>query len=137
MLSSCFFLPLLSTLTLQGYACDFAADLAGYNHVWFSSLLNTDTTVDARIDKAFTVSTNHASILCWQSQFGSHSDFSCNLNVTLRQLGFFSNLLLSQTKENMNALQRYLSSFIHLFAVPFKTPYLHQLFMELAFSPFN
>jgi hypothetical protein len=95
MLSSCFFLfLLLSALTFQGYACDFAAYLAGDNHVGFSSLLNTDTTVDAWIDKAFTVSTNHASILCWQSQFGSHGDSAGNSHVTLRQRGFFTNFLL-------------------------------------------
>jgi hypothetical protein len=117
MLSFYFFLSLLlfSTLTLQGYACNFAADLAGDNHVWFSFLLNTDTTVDTWIDKAFTMPTNHAPILCGQSQFGSHGDSSGNSHVTLSQLGFFSNFLLSQTKENVNALQGYLASFIHLF----------------------
>jgi len=97
MLSSCFFLFLLlfPTLAFQWYAGDFAADLAGDSHVGFSSLLNTDTTVDARIDKAFTVPTNHTAIFGWQSQFGSHGDFSGNSHVTLSQLGFFSHILFS------------------------------------------
>jgi len=116
MLSSCFFLSLLlfPALAFQGYAGDFATDLAGYDHVWFSSLLNTDTTVDAWINKAFTMSTNHAPILCWQSQFGSHSDSSGNGHVTLRQLGFFSNFLFSQTKQSLNTLQSYLASLIQV-----------------------
>jgi len=70
-------------------------------------------TVDTRIDETFTVPTNQAPILGWQSQFGPHGDFPCNLSVTLRQRGFLSNLFLSQTKENMDALQGYLPSFIH------------------------
>jgi len=99
----------------------FAADQACYDHVGFSSLLNADTTVDAWVNKAFTVATDHAPIFGWQSQFGSHGDFPRNLRITLRQLGFLSNLFLSQTKESVNALQRYPSSFIHFCSFPFPT----------------
>jgi hypothetical protein len=79
----------------------------------FPPLLNANTTVDPWINKAFTMFADHASILFWQSQFGSHSDFSCYLGVTLCQLWFFSDVLLSQTKKGVNALYGYLSGFIH------------------------
>jgi len=91
----------------------FAADQACDNHVGFPSLSNANTTVDVGVNKAFTVPANHAPVLGWQSQFGSHGDSARYSGVTLRQLWFFSDFLLSQTKEHMNALQRYLSGFIH------------------------
>jgi hypothetical protein len=69
-----------------------------------SPLLNTNTTVNAWVDKAFTVPANHPSVFFWQPQFDSHSNFPRNLSVTLRQLGFFSNFFLSQTKESTNTL---------------------------------
>jgi hypothetical protein len=90
MLSSGFMTPIF-----QGYACRFATDLAGDSHVWFSLLLNSNSTVNAGIDKAFTVPANHAAIFSGQAQFGSHGDFSGNHDVTLCQLGFFPYSLLS------------------------------------------
>jgi hypothetical protein len=76
-------------------------------------LLNADTTVDAWIDKAFTVPTNHAPIFGWQSQLGSHCDSSRNLNVTLRQFMILTNHSLSETKKGANPLQSDLLSLVH------------------------
>jgi len=113
------FFPLRLFPLPQQYASVFAADQTRYDHVRLSSLLQANTTVDAWVDKAFTVLTNHAPVLCWQPQLGSHSDSSSDFNVALRQFRFFLNLCLSQTKKRVNAPQGYLSSFIHLGSFPF------------------
>lgn len=86
--------------------------------MWFAMLLNADTTVDAWVNKAFTVPANHAPVLGWQSHPCSHSDFSRNQCVALSQFWFFTDVLFSQPEKSPNALQGYLSSFIHLCSFP-------------------
>jgi hypothetical protein len=97
----------------------------------FPFLLHANPTVNARVDKAFTMPANHAAILGWQPEFGSHSDFSSNLSIALSQLRFISNLLFSQVKKPMYSLYCDLSGFIHYLCFSFQSlPYLHQPFIE-------
>ena len=76
-------------------------------------LLNTDTTVDTRINKAFTMPANEAAIFSWQSYPCPHGYFSSDSCIPLRQLWLPADILFSQFKESTNALQRYLPSLIH------------------------
>jgi len=92
----------------------FAADQTGYDHVRFTSLLQTDTTVDAWVNKAFTVSTNHLSIFCGHPHPSPHGDSSRNLGVALRQFWFFADVLFCQFEKCVYPLQGYVPSFIHL-----------------------
>jgi hypothetical protein len=96
----------------------FAADQAGYDHMWFATLLNADTTVLAWVNKAFTMPANHAPVLGWQSHPCSHSDFPRDQSVALSQFWFFTYVLFSQPEKSSNPLQGHLSSFIHLCSFP-------------------
>jgi len=59
--------------------------------VGFPSLLDADTTVYARQDKAFTVSTDEASVFFGHTQFGSHGYPARDLDVPLSQFRVFMN----------------------------------------------
>jgi hypothetical protein len=83
-------------------------------HVRFPFLLDTNMTIYARQDKAFTVSANETSILSWQSGSGSHGDFPRYSDITLSQVGVFMNGLSGKAEESMDALQSYLSSGVHI-----------------------
>ena len=91
----------------------FATNLAGYDHVGFPPLLHADTTVDARIDKAFTVPANQTPILNWQAELGSHGYSPRNHSVALSQRGFLTNSLLGEAEKRVNALHGYLLDFSH------------------------
>jgi hypothetical protein len=84
------------------------------HHVWLPFLLDTNTTIYARQDKAFTMPANEMSILPWQSGSGSHGDFPRYSDVTLSQVGVFMNDLSGEAEEIMDALQSYLSSGVHI-----------------------
>jgi len=104
---------------LEHYACVFAADRARYDHVRLAPLLQANTTVDAWVDKAFTMPANHPPIFLGQSYPRPHGDSPRNLSVVLRQLWFFADVLFCQFEERVNSLQCYVPSFIHLHSFPF------------------
>ena len=84
------------------------------NYVWFPLLLDADTTIHSWQDKAFTISTNKATILFWQFGSGPHGDFPRDVNISLSQLWILVNGLFCETEESTDALQSYVFGGIHL-----------------------
>jgi len=80
---------------LQWYACVLSTVEAGDNKVGLPSWLGSDTTVHTRENKAFTMSANEAPVLSGQPKLGSHGNFPCDLNISLRQRRVFMNCLFS------------------------------------------
>lgn len=76
-------------------------------------LLNANTTVDTRINKAFTMPANEAAVLRGQSHPCPHGYSSGDSRIPLRQLWFLTDVLFSQFKESADALQCNLPSLIH------------------------
>jgi hypothetical protein len=105
--------PLRFLSWFEHYSRRFAADQTRYCCVWFASLLNADTTVDAWIDKAFTMPADQTAIFGWQSDSRSHGNSAGNRRVALSQLWFLSYILLCQFEERSNMIQSHLASFIH------------------------
>jgi hypothetical protein len=91
----------------------FAAVEACDDHVRFSPLFDAHTTVNAWVNKAFTMPTNQPAILYGQPNLRAHGDFSCNFGVALRQLWLFVYGFLCETEKNADAFHSYAFGFIH------------------------
>jgi hypothetical protein len=67
--------------------------------------LNSDTTVYARQDKAFTFSADESPVLFWKPQSGSHGYPARNLDITLCQFRVLMDHFLGQAKQCVNSLK--------------------------------
>lgn len=75
---------------------------AGYNHVGFPSRSNSNTTVNARKNKAFAVLTDQASVLLWHPHPSPHGDPPRYFDVSLRQIGVFVDCFPSEAEKIVN-----------------------------------
>lgn len=90
MLSSCLIRRFILLLTVlappfpQWYTIVTATIQARNDHVRFSPLLDTDTTIYAWVNEVLAMSTDQSAILKWQAKPGAHSYSSSDFSIALR-----------------------------------------------------